>query len=859
MKKLISLLLAISMIVCAMPVLGATNTEEATNAVKVLSALDILNGDENGDLKLDNKITRAEFATLITRALDVNTKASKVVFTDVPKSHWGYDAIMNCYTLGIIKGCGDGTFKPEAYVSYDEAVKMTMCALGYELYAQSKGGWPTGYLVAANQMKVTEGVTIAATRGDIVQLLYNALSTPKMEQTSYGTKEEFSILNGKNGKEYRTLLTDMDIYVANGVIGESSEGEVEILISEDSEDLAFDQGDEVWIEINDSDIEEYQHSNVTVYVEKSARKEYKVICVFASDEGESLTIYAEDIKDTEAYAVEYYTTGTKTKTIKIDKEATMEYNKTEFDLDVRELMNCEDCEITFIENSGDNKYDKIVISHYISARVDDVHASKDRISLDGTSLTFDFEDEDAKIILTDIDGNKLDLYDFEEDDVVAVLSDEDTLRKYSNYIKIIKLTDSCVVGEIEETFTRNGKPYIVIDGVEYVDNTYEDLGVGDMGTFYIGITNNVIDFDGSVAADNYAYILEAALSNETFSKDTWQIKLLTKYGIEIYTLTDNASRAFDEYATDALGEFEDKIVYADLDASNVNRIISYKVNSQGKISKFDAAGFYSDFREIDGKYNERTQMLDGIVVEDYTSIFNLTSSDVDRAFYTGIEYLSHESNYRGYALRVDGDYEVIVITDGKSQYATDNGFAIVTKVTTTKDDDDNDIYKVSVVENEESKTIYFDEESETEYSYEVNDRLPIGSVIVYNVKGNVVNDYIVLGIVEDGELVVNEEVLAEEFDDDTEFVYGYIANEKRNKVSAGDSISISDTHYVVVTSTTNKYTYNDAGRNKVIEVGDYLAEDAYYRIDDEVTPVFAKIVDGDLIDIYTFNKRVILE
>ena len=62
-----------------------------------------------------------------------------------------------------------------------------------------------------------------------------------------------------------------------------------------------------------------------------------------------------------------------------------------------------------------------------------------------------------------MEGNELDLYDFEEDDVVAIIADNDRIRDYIDYIKIVKLDRSVVRGTIEGTFTSNGNSYVIID------------------------------------------------------------------------------------------------------------------------------------------------------------------------------------------------------------------------------------------------------------------------------------------------------------------------------------------------------------------------------------------------------------
>ena len=51
-------------------------------------------------------------------------------------------------------GYGDGNFGPDDTVTYNQAVKMVVSALGFDPMANSKGGWPTGYLVVANTYNI---------------------------------------------------------------------------------------------------------------------------------------------------------------------------------------------------------------------------------------------------------------------------------------------------------------------------------------------------------------------------------------------------------------------------------------------------------------------------------------------------------------------------------------------------------------------------------------------------------------------------------------------------------------------------------------------------------------------------------
>jgi hypothetical protein len=63
-------------------------------------------------------------------------------------------------TMGIINGNGNGTFAPNDLVTYNQAVKMILCTIGYgEQLAKEKGGYPDGYIAVAHDLGVTEGMT----------------------------------------------------------------------------------------------------------------------------------------------------------------------------------------------------------------------------------------------------------------------------------------------------------------------------------------------------------------------------------------------------------------------------------------------------------------------------------------------------------------------------------------------------------------------------------------------------------------------------------------------------------------------------------------------------------------------------
>lgn len=894
LKKVLALVLAFSMMFSVVAFANYADVDvdaDYAGAVELLSALGILQGDDLGNFNPDNTITRAEYAAVVCRALGLENAANgakgATQFTDVPADHWASGYINLATQNGIINGYGDGTFGPEDKVTYEQAVKMLVCALGFEPMAATKGGYPTGYLVIANQYKITAGVkaTAEAPRSTVAQLVYNALSTPKMDQTSFGTDEKYEVLDGKNDRDYATLLTDMDIYVATGVVGERDGDEIAFTLTESSDDYEFGTSsdkksdgfantkDDYTFKINGSDIEKYQNQNVDVYVEKVSGK-YYVLAIVGSDLGETFELLSDDIKKATTdskgvISVEYYDENNKTKTIKVAKDAKIQENrKTAVTATDSALTGFnDDVELVFIENTGDTKYDVVMATEYASAVVDSVNVDKDKLVTDKATLTFDFDDEDVTILFEDVNGNAIELGDFAEDDVIAVVSDSagSNFKNYQKYIRIINLGDNTVTGTVEATGTKNGKATVTIDGTVYYD-TY-GLNIDDEGTFYIGMTGKIIDFDGSAASKNYGFILEYAKSTGSFN-DGYEVKLLTeKDGVVTYTFTDSAETAFKTFKKNNFGD-QDKVLFADFAADKTEaRFITFKTNAKGEIKSFDKATSVSGTKlaSVNGSYNSSTQALDKKNLEDDIIIFNIDKTKVDDVYSTDIEYLVDDAEYKGYAFAdEDGEYTVAIITEAGTQFSDEVGFAIVTDFSDKRDADGQDIREITYVQDEEEGTVIFSDEDSTKVVGDDYDTMDVGSVFVFNANSNgVVTDYMVIGNINSkGLLDVNKTAL-DEFSDDNEFYFGYIANTKASTSGKGERIDVKfnfakDAEQLLVKSTSSKYTYDDTNsRNIQIVAGDFMDGDADYYEDSATvaTFVFIRVVDGSVMDIYSMGTQ----
>ena len=100
------------------------------NAVSTMVNAGILNGYSDGTFKPNANITRAEFATIAARFLS-NSYSLNDRFYDT-EGHWAEPYINRAAEVGWINGYNDGSFKPDQAITRAEAVTLVNAVLGRE-------------------------------------------------------------------------------------------------------------------------------------------------------------------------------------------------------------------------------------------------------------------------------------------------------------------------------------------------------------------------------------------------------------------------------------------------------------------------------------------------------------------------------------------------------------------------------------------------------------------------------------------------------------------------------------------------------------------------------------------------------
>ena len=100
------------------------------NAIATMTSAGVLRGDEQGNYRPGDAITRAEFTAAAVRFFQAPQAETGIPFSDVPASAWYAEAVRDGAALGLITGGGDGAFRPNDPITRAEAAAIVNRMLG---------------------------------------------------------------------------------------------------------------------------------------------------------------------------------------------------------------------------------------------------------------------------------------------------------------------------------------------------------------------------------------------------------------------------------------------------------------------------------------------------------------------------------------------------------------------------------------------------------------------------------------------------------------------------------------------------------------------------------------------------------
>lgn len=725
LKKVLALVIVLTMVISTFTVMTASAAAdfedvigtEYEEAVMVLAPMGVIAGyEENGvkTFKPSQVVTRAEMAAFLIRGLGLNVASkANTVFKDVPYDFWGSGAISIANSKNIIVGYGDGNFGPDDQVSFQDAVKMLVCALGYEEDAKDNGGYPAGYIAIADKLDVLEGLTdkLADTtagcdRGTVASLIYNALDVYLQEVTYYNgqvlsktitsstmasemgyTKFEDVIVNATSTTAFSGSLQDKGYVALEGV-------------KQDVKDGGYD-------------MDQYLGQPVTVYASYDKKNaEYTIVAVLGSNEGDVVVIDAADIYNVNGNRVYYYVdkdTSSKTSyydlaPLSIDGgDLTMVYNNKAVSADDQDLdmiASATNGTIKLIDSQKDGTYERVIIETYKNYQVVETDVEENLLSLENTYDDTEVELDDSKesnrpkFSIVDVAGQKLTLADLAEDDVVSIYSDvypaEEALgRDYvkdADSLRIVVCSDT-----IEGAVTSIGNKKIYVDGEAYETDgvlSLNSFAIEDEGTFYLDFNGDIAFADTEAVLDNFEFVYDGIVNGRQ---------------ITLYTMNSNGDKvSYDMATTVRVNGTSYSMSNADaraklaaalkVDGSNgltEEYVVSLKTNDNNEITRITTLGGNLE----SGYFTKSDKMIGKYILSDNTVVFTMPKGEAFDEDNLKVTKYSNLENNKTFSFRVcdtnkDGVVTAIIVYNDEGVVTPESDIAVIQSVSTTKVDDD---------------------------------------------------------------------------------------------------------------------------------------------------------------------------
>ena len=591
LKKILTLALLVCVMLTqtiAVPAASASATVSETEIMQNFSKLNAFGifDEDYSEITLSYKLTRADFA-LKTARIFGNTASLNAV---EPASYYndmeGFGAetvqAVNLLTdLGLDSGAGDGKFNPDGVITYEQAVKIFVCALGYDMLAKQNGGYPYGYMSEAARIGLTQGIGLNGADSlsweAMIMLMHNALFIEIMQTVSYGDEPEYKVVRDE------TLLTNvMNISVMEDVrISANSVTAIE----------GSDYTKPGYVMINGklyADPSLTASDNVgrivdVYYKEGNGRNDVVLYAELKTED--AVYISLEDVVSVSGYTVNYYDEEAgKDKKIKLTDDAYMLYNG-QLCMYRPDLIDTSlNGYLTFESAEGSSDYDIVIVSCYSDMVVREVDYSSNIVynainPVNALKLDELVNDERCLIIkngeVTDINGITV-------NSVLGIYKTPD-----SSYITV-KVSGSSFEGTIGEVSDDeaaiNGETYTIAPGL------YDAISakLGKKATFFVNSDKKIIHMDESLSGDlKFGYL--TAISFGSGIENQVGLRILTDDGkLTDFTLPDkitlNGSRTTIDMKTAMENAFRK-------DGETVQQLVQYKLTSDGVLNVLNTADF----------------------------------------------------------------------------------------------------------------------------------------------------------------------------------------------------------------------------------------------------------------------------
>ena len=761
LKKVISSVAALTMVASSVAAFAVDfpdveSTASYAQAVQELSALDVISGYDDGTFGPDKLVTRAEITKMIVDALaerssaEASTESTK--FADVSADHWAKGYINQGVADGFIAGMSDTEFDPDANVTYVQAQKMLVSAIGYETFAQGQGGWPTGYKTYAASLDITKGISgikdsTELTRAQVAQMIDNAMDAPLCVIAGWkpewnGTQTpNLEVRDGKEGRAYETLFTEKhDAYKVYGRVTETSKTgsvdndkvtfQVEKADNFDDEEVKADSPVSEDMYIGDSKADNYLRTYSQALIQKNDDDEFTILSIAAAAANKSVTVASEDFDENKSTdeALYFFPAGTTKGSTKYQLDTTngvtIYINGVESSKSIAELRDYldknETASVTLQKEtetgstSTSAKYNTIMVSSYVTAIVDEVIDKTNETSVNFDTYSTGIQakmtvnkDDDNYTYSFKLDGKEIEAKDLQQNDVLNISYDTTGSFRESSFYDVIVTRN--VVDGVKCTSRNDTKGEYTIGGTKYKAAEGMDIDVETSTEYslYLDHFGRIAKADENSVSKNYGVL------KNIYKKagGDYMAQIITKKGTEEeYKVDSDNVKAYKSYLvkSDADGAVYDS-TNKKTDAYP-KQVVEYSVSSSSNKITIKNGGVIAP-TTADAEYKESGNKIGSVKMADSTVILDLSEVDT-KDTYSVVSSLNDGSNYVAYGYdksKSDNTYRFVIITEGTSsvfnsetQLAIFNGSEVV--------DNDGDKTAYNLVVNGEEKQFILDDD-----------------------------------------------------------------------------------------------------------------------------------------------------
>ena len=669
-------------------------------AVETLGALNIMVGDaETGLFRPDDAIKRSEVAKIAVNALGLADVAESsnypTKYPDVVENHWANGYINVATNQKLVIGDDTGTFRPDDTITYAEAMTILVRVIGHEPSALSKGGYPAGFLVVGTENNLNRNATASsndpATRSLVAQMTFNALTAKMMEQTGFGDDPVYSVVDKTllenklhtqkiTGQVVATSQTKLD---GNGTL---KKGEVQV-------------GETIYKLADGVDATNLLGYNVVFYLQEDDNGEERIILIRPEEaKNSSMTVIAdnfEKIEDGDARKTLYYwkdkENDKKESEAYISNDAKLIYNGKSETLD-NELINLKDKagKVSLLDTDRDNKYDLVFVTEYKNVVVEEVMPSTGKIidKYGAPTITLDPNDDDLDFRIEKA-GESIEVTDLTEWDVLSVAESKD-----KSIYRIVAVKEA-VEGKVVEL--RDDEVKIGDTTYKIANNYTQDIALEDEGLFYLDAEGKIAAVDASSRiSSNYAYLVNAAMQGGV--SDSLELRLFTKDGETVVLTAADKVRVNGTSGQNA----EQVLAALSKDGEVENQLITFEKNSDGKVvtihtaqdntatGKVDKNNFTKNKVLTDAVYKSATGKVGDVNVNKDTLIFDIPADSNNPEDFAIRNHTMFENDtpYNAIVFDMTEDYtaKVMIVTNTDYQANAESSVAVVTDITTTKND-----------------------------------------------------------------------------------------------------------------------------------------------------------------------------